>query len=251
MLIVSEDYELIHRLEEYFSAFYQIQTVSGGKEGFDQAVECMPDLILSDMDMSDMSGIELCQKIRSCTDLCHIPVLLLVSCYSVEQHINALLQGADDYMVSSVNIRLLHAKLKNLIQNRQYVYYAAANGCKIKGYHSNPPSVDTDIDMLEKMSEIIEGHLDDPNFDIPELCKEIGIGRSMLYLKLKSCIGMTPNNYILTCRLKYAATLLKCNRSMTVGEIGDKCGFSSPAYFGRCFKHQYGVTPQGYRKSQL
>ena len=92
-------------------------------------------------------------------------------------------------------------------------------------------------------------HMDDTEFDIPELCKEIGVGRSVLYSKFKALTGMTPNNFILNYRLKFAATMLQKYPDIPVSEVGDKCGFSSPVYFSRCFKNQYGVTPQNYRKS--
>lgn len=91
--------------------------------------------------------------------------------------------------------------------------------------------------------------MDDTEFDIPELCKEIGVGRSVLYSKFKALTGMTPNNFILNYRLKFAATMLQKYPDIPVSEVGDKCGFSSPVYFSRCFKTQYGVTPQNYRKS--
>lgn len=107
-----------------------------------------------------------------------------------------------------------------------------------------------DKDLLKRTSEIIERHIDDTQFGIPVLCEELGIGRSLLYAKFKALTGMTPNNFILNYRLKQAAVLLKQSADRTITEVSDCCGFGTPVYFSQCFKKQYGVTPQAYRKSQ-
>ena len=107
-----------------------------------------------------------------------------------------------------------------------------------------------DKDILKRTAESIEQHIDDTEYDIPVLCKEVGIGRSLLYTKFKALTGMTPNNFILNYRLKHAATLLQQYPDIPIAEVSDRCGFSSPVYFSRCFKNQYGCTPQNYRKEK-
>ena len=108
-----------------------------------------------------------------------------------------------------------------------------------------------DKDLLKRTSDIIERHLDDTRFGIPVLCEELGIGRSLLYAKFKALTGMTPNNFLLNYRLKQAAVLLKQPTGISIAEVSDRCGFSTPVYFSQCFKKQYGMTPQAYRKQQV
>lgn len=220
---------------------------SNGKEGLDKAYEYKPDLIISDIMMPEMSGTEMCLKIKNNIDLCHIPIILLTALNSVEQNIEGLNRGADDYISKPFNPRILLARANNLVRNRLLIH---------NQIRKNPiTEVDLtsinllDQEILKKTSEAIEAHMDDTEFDIPELCKEIGVGRSVLYSKFKALTGMTPNNFILNYRLKFAATMLQKYPDIPVSEVGDKCGFSSPVYFSRCFKTQYGVTPQNYRKS--
>lgn len=105
-----------------------------------------------------------------------------------------------------------------------------------------------DQELLEKASSIIDRHIDDPQFDITTLCEEIGVGRSSLYSKFKALTGMTPNNFIVCYRLKYAATLLQRYPNLPIAEISDRSGFNSSVYFSQCFKRQYGCTPQNYQK---
>ena len=107
-----------------------------------------------------------------------------------------------------------------------------------------------DKDLLKRVTEIIEKHIDDTEFDVPVLCKEAAIGRSLLYSKFKALTGMTPNNFILNYRLKYAASMLQKYPDIPIAEVSDRCGFSTSVYFSRCFKNQYGCTPQAYRKEK-
>lgn len=247
LLLVEDNPELIQALGELFSSFYNILKATNGKDGLEKAHKHKPDIIISDIMMPEMSGTEMCLHIKSSIDLCHIPVILLTALNSTEQNIEGLNRGADDYISKPFNAKILLARANNLVRNRLLIQHQISNNpiSEVDLTSINP----IDQDILRKTSKAIEAHIDDPDFDIPELCKEIGIGRSVLYSKFKSLTGMTPNNYILNYRLKYAATMLRKYPDMPVAEIGDKCGFSSPVYFGRCFKNQYGTTPQNYRKN--
>lgn len=247
VLIVEDNAELLKVLDNLFSPFYFVITAVNGKEGLDKANEYKPDLIVSDIMMPEMSGTEMCMRIKNNIDLCHIPVILLTALNTVEQNIEGLNRGADDYISKPFNSNILLARANSLVRNRLLIH----NQIRKK------PITEVDLtsinlldqDILKRTSEAIEAHIDDTEFDVPELCKEIGIGRSVLYSKFKALTGMTPNNFILNYRLKYAAAMLLKYPDLPVAEIGDKCGFSSPVYFSRCFKNQYGVTPQVYRKN--
>lgn len=248
LLLVEDNEELLQVLVELFTPFYQIVCACNGKEGLQQVHQCKPDLIVSDVMMPEMTGTEMCLQIKNNLDFCHIPVVLLTALNSPEQNMEGFNRGADDYITKPFHARLLLTRVNNLLRNRLLIQHQ---------FNKQPMSeIDLtginplDKDLLSRVSKVIEQHIDDLEFDIPVLCKEVGIGRSLLYAKFKALTGMTPNNYILNCRLKHAAMLLQQYPDISIGEVSDRCGFNVPIYFSRCFKNQYGCTPQEYKKGK-
>lgn len=246
LLLVEDNKELLQILQQLFEPFYKIYLANNGKEGLALAYEHKPNLIISDVMMPEMSGTEMCLQIKNNIDLCHIPIILLTALNTTEQNIEGLNRGADDYISKPFNAQLLLARANNLVRNRLLIQHQLRKQplSEIDLTSINP----LDQEMLRKTSQIIEEHIDDPDFDIPELCKGIGVGRSLLYSKFKALTGMTPNNFVLNYRLKHAATLLRQYSDIPISEVSDRSGFSSPVYFSRCFKNQYGCTPQNYQK---
>lgn len=247
LLLVEDNSELLQILKDLFMPFYTIYTATNGKEGLAATFEYKPNLIISDIMMPEMSGTEMCLKIKSNIDLCHIPVILLTALNGTANNIEGFNRGADDYISKPFNSQLLLARANNLVRNRLLIQ---------QQLHKKPISeIDLtcinplDQELLRKVSAIIEKHIDDSTFDIPTLCKEIGMGRSLLYNKFKALVGMTPNNYLTNRRLKAAASLLRQYPDLPVGDISVRCGFNIPVYFSRCFKNLYGCTPQQYRKT--
>lgn len=248
VLLVEDNDELLQILKELFSPFYKIICARNGKEGLSQVYESAPDLIISDVMMPEMTGTEMCLQIKNNIDLCHIPVILLTALNSTEQNIEGLNRGADDYITKPFHAQLLLARANNLIRSRLLVQHQFDKKpmSEIDLASINP----LDKDLLKRASQVIEQHIDDTEFDIPALCREVGVGRSLLYTKFKALTGMTPNNFLLNYRLKHAATLLKQYPDLPISEVSDRCGFNAPVYFSRCFKNQYGCTPQNYRKEK-
>lgn len=246
LLLVEDNKELLQILQQLFAPFYQVYLANNGKEGLALAYEHKPNLIISDIMMPEMSGTEMCLQIKNNIDLCHIPIILLTALNTTEQNIEGLNRGADDYISKPFNAQLLLARANNLVRNRLLIQHQIRKQplSEIDLTSINP----LDQEMLRKTSQIIEEHIDDPDFDIPELCKGVGIGRSLLYSKFKALTGMTPNNFVLNYRLKHAATLLRQYPDLPISEASDRSGFSSPVYFSRCFKNQYGCTPQTYQR---
>lgn len=249
LLLVEDNKELLQVLQQLFEPFYKVYLASDGKEGLALAYKYKPNLIISDIMMPEMTGIEMCLQIKNNIDLCHIPIILLTALNNTEQSIEGYNRGADDYISKPFNAQLLLARANNLVRNRLLIQHQLRKKplSEIDLTSINP----LDQEMLRKTSQIIEEHIDDPDFDIPELCKQVGIGRSLLYSKFKALTGMTPNNFVLNFRLKYAATLLRQYNDLPISEVSDRCGFSSPVYFSRCFKNQYGCTPQVYQKKPV
>lgn len=248
VLLVEDNEELLQLLTELFSPFYEVICATNGEEGLKQVYEHKIDLIISDIMMPKMSGTEMCLQIKNNIDYCHIPLILLTALNSTEQNIEGLNRGADDYITKPFHAQLLLARANNLIRSRLLMQHQ---------FDKKPISEfdltcinPLDKDILKRTAESIEQHIDDTEYDIPVLCKEVGIGRSLLYTKFKALTGMTPNNFILNYRLKHAAALLQQYPDIPIAEVSDRCGFSSPVYFSRCFKNQYGCTPQNYRKEK-
>ncbi len=248
VLLVEDNDELLQILKELFEPFYKIICAHDGKEGLSQVYESSPDLVISDVMMPEMTGTEMCLQIKNNIDLCHIPVILLTALNSTEQNIEGLSRGADDYITKPFHAQLLLARANNLIRSRLLVQHQFDKKpmSEIDLASINP----LDKDLLKRASQVIEQHIDDTEFDIPALCKEVGVGRSLLYTKFKALTGMTPNNFLLNYRLKHAATLLKQYPNLPIAEVSDRSGFNAPVYFSRCFKSQFGCTPQNYRKEK-
>lgn len=247
LLIVEDNEELLYTLEKIFQPFYQIVLAQDGEAGLRKVIEESPDIVISDVMMPVMSGTDLCVHIKNNIDLCHIPVILLTALDLVEQNIEGLGRGADDYITKPFNAQLLIARCNNLIRNRVL----------LKNQFVKKPIEDIDLvainpldkELLEKVVVIIEQNLDDEKFDVNVLCREIGLGRTSLYSKFKSLTGMTPNTFILNYKLKLAAAMLKNDDHLQIADIAFRLGFGSPVYFSRCFKTQYNMSPQDYRKS--
>lgn len=248
VLLVEDNDELLQILKELFEPFYKIICAHDGKEGLSRIYESSPDLVISDVMMPEMTGTEMCLQIKNNIDLCHIPVILLTALNSTEQNIEGLSRGADDYITKPFHAQLLLARANNLIRSRLLMQHQFDKKpmSEIDLASINP----LDKDLLKRASQVIEQHIDDTEFDIPALCKEVGVGRSLLYTKFKALTGMTPNNFLLNYRLKHAATLLKQYPDLPIAEVSDRSGFNAPVYFSRCFKNQFGCTPQNYRKEK-
>ena len=196
--------------------------------------------------MPVMTGTEMCLKIKNNINLCHIPVVLLTALDTVDQNIEGLRRGADDYITKPFNAKILITRCNNLIRNRLLMQsrFAKDQILEINLLAANP----IDKGFLDRVIKVVDKHIDNEDFDIGMLCQELGMGRTLLHTKFKALTGMTPNEFILNHRLKIASLMLKNEPYLQVAEISDRLGFGSPRYFSRCFKNQYNVTPMEYRK---
>ena len=246
LLIVEDNPELRSNLTEFFSSYFRVEEARDGEEGLTKARELTPDIIISDVMMPRMSGTEMCRTIKADINLCHIPVILLTALSTSESKLEGLNTNADDYVTKPFESTLLLARVDNLLRLRRILR---------KQFDRQPvEEVDMSIvnpldrDLLKRTTEIIEQHIDDLDFDIPMLCREVGVSRSLFFNKFKSLTGMTPNAFILNYRLKYAAALLTAQPHLSVTDVADRSGFATAIYFSRCFRKQFGVSPVNYRK---
>lgn len=248
ILIVDDNLEIIEILTNALKRFYNIYKAQNGKEAFEIVEREQPDLVISDVVMPEISGKELCYKIKNNVNTSHIPVILLTAQGDEEQIIGGYMFGADIYVTKPFNMKILLSQCNNLIRNRKLLYKKLADQ---KGYdHSFNVIVEEDQKLIEKAITIIKDSLGNTEFDMNKLGVELGLGRSKLYTKIKEITGMTPNELTLNIKLKEAVYLLEYNPQKNISEIAFELGFSSTKYFSKCFKTFYGVTPQSWRKRE-
>lgn len=245
MLIVEDNDSLREMLAGLFSPYYEVLTAADGEEGLQKGREGQPDIILSDVVMPRMTGTELCKEIKSDFATCHIPVVLLTARTAIEHTLEGLRTGADDYITKPFHTSLLISRCNNLVNGRRILQekFSKQPQAPARILATNP----MDEDLLERTMEIIERNMDNSEFSLSELIRELCMSRTYFFQKIKGITGQTPNEFLSTVRLKRAAFLLRSDLTLSVSEISDKTGFSSPRYFGRCFKEAYGVSPLGYR----
>jgi signal transduction histidine kinase/DNA-binding response OmpR family regulator/ligand-binding sensor domain-containing protein len=246
VLIVEDNEELLHLLNEILSPVYRSLTARNGKEGLDIVRKENVDLVITDIMMPEVSGTELCIKIKNDFETCHIPVILLTALSTQQQIIYGLQHGADDYISKPFDKETLITRCHNLIVNRMIIENKFRNRdtIDIQAIARNP----VDQKYLDNINRIIERNFDNPEFDMSQLAGHLHISRSSLYAKFEALTGMTPNDYVLQRKLKRAAELLKNDLSLNISEISDLLSFGSPRYFSRCFKNVYGVTPADFRR---
>lgn len=247
ILIVEDNNSLRDMLVKIFDTFYTVITAVNGKEGLEKVRLEQPSIVLSDVVMPEMSGIELCKEIKNDMEICHIPVVLLTARTALEHNLEGLRMGADDYITKPFNINILLSRCNNLVNNRIILQekFSKHPQAKAQILATNP----IDKELIDKAISIIEKYIDNVEFNVDLLAREMGIARTKLFTKLKAITGQTPYDFISTIRLKQAAFLLKEHPELNISEISDRLGFSSPRQFSKSFKEKYHVIPQAYRRS--
>jgi signal transduction histidine kinase/DNA-binding response OmpR family regulator len=240
ILIVEDHIEILNYLKDNFSADYNIRTATNGKEALKMAEEDYPALIISDIMMPVMNGIQLCKKLKQNIKTSHIPLVLLTAKTTAEDQVIGFDSGADDYISKPFSINVLEAKVSNLIRSRR----------RLRDYYSQTLEVDPeeiafnplDKEILKKSKEIIHNYLSDPEFSVEIFAREIGMSRSNLHLKLKAITGESTSDFIRKIRLAKAVELLE-ERKYSVSEISYMVGYSSASYFTTTFKKFFGYRP--------
>lgn len=248
ILLVEDNIDLLSLLEEAFTPIYQIYKATNGEMGVQIACEVIPDLIVSDVMMPNLSGYELCHQLKNKIETSHIPILLLTAKVSPEQEFEGLSCGADSYITKPFNLELLLLKCNNCIKNRQKLQAYFLSSQPIEGTVELATNR-MDQKLLDQSIQLIQDNLQDNEFNIDKWCSEVGISRSKLYNKIKAITGLTLNDFILQIKLDKSANLLTNRPELSISEISWQCGFTTSGYFGKCFKNRYHVTPKEYRSN--
>ena len=246
LLIVDDNDEFRQFLCGELAEQYNIHQAANGEEALTVIAEQDIDLMVSDVMMPAMDGMTLCRRIKQDVNTSHVMVILLTARTAEESKIEGFRAGADDYLSKPFNMEMLQLRISHLLELRRQ-----RNQDFLKGEDVEVEAValnEIDQKFLRSAVEAIERHLSNEEYDIDALAADVCMSRSTLYRKLHSLTGQKPSLFIRAIRLKHAARMIK-EGSYNLTEISTLCGFSSPSYFSRCFKAQYGVPPGSYCSS--
>lgn len=243
LLIVEDNHELRLFIKSHFKSRYKIFEAENGKEALKIAKRELPDLIISDVMMPIMDGIELCKSVKDNLITSHIPVILLTAKTNIEHKIEGTTSGADCYIEKPFNIPLLEANVANLLNQRKKLQEHFSG--QISGESAEALLNKTEDEFIQKVSDLILEKKNDPNLTVEYLGEVLGLSRSQLFRKFKALTNTSPNEYIKIVRLKYAVELMVTGE-LNVNQIAYECGFSSASHFIASFKKYYGKTPKEY-----
>jgi DNA-binding response OmpR family regulator len=245
ILVTDDDAEIRKYIAKVFKEEFLVYQAESGEEGVKLAKEYLPDIIISDIKMEGISGIEFCKTIKEDPALSHIPVILLTGETSGAVKLEGVEGGADDYITKPFDKELLIARVSNLLKSRnslqKYFYNEitlSQNNIKISAEYK---------EFLERCIQVVEEHLYDDNFTVKSLASEIGMSHSALYKKVKSVSGQSPNAFIRFIRLRKAAELF-INSDLNVNEVAVQVGINHTKYFREQFNKLFGINPSEYIK---
>jgi signal transduction histidine kinase/ligand-binding sensor domain-containing protein/DNA-binding response OmpR family regulator len=243
LLLVEDNEDFRFYLKDNLKADYQILEAPNGKEGWKKVQEHLPDLVVSDIMMPEMNGIDFCKKIKSDQRVSHIPVILLTARAAEEQKVEGFQSGADDYITKPFNFEILASRIQNLIIQREKFHRSFPKQLDVKASELNITPLDEKF--IQNAVKCVEDNVSKTDFSVEDMSRELGISRAHLYKKIIALTGKSPLEFIRTIRLQQAAQLLEKSQ-LTVAEIAYQVGFNNPKYFARYFKEQYHVLPSAY-----
>jgi YesN/AraC family two-component response regulator len=243
MLIVEDNADVRKFIAGHFDSTYKIVQAKNGDEGWEIAVELIPDIIISDVIMPVMDGYELVKLVKNDERTSHIPVLLLTALHSKEHEIKGLTTGADDFITKPFDLNVLQAKVENMLSIRESLKQKFTGTVVLEP--KNVVISSPDERFLHKAIEVVENNISDSDLDIESFSLKVGVSRMQLYRKLHALTDMTVKEFIRHIRLKRAAQLL-VQQKMNVSEIAYDVGFKDLSHFRKCFKREFGMSASEY-----
>ncbi|WP_420401859.1 tetratricopeptide repeat protein [Flagellimonas sp.] len=240
LLLIEDNEDLRDYIREVLKGQYDILEAKDGEVGIQQALEHIPDIIVSDLMMPKVDGLEVCKTLKEDVRTSHIPIVLLTARSSKEDRIEGLKSLADDYLTKPFDNEELLVRVENLIATRKKMQEYFSTGDILKPKKLKLSSIDQDF--IKKVTEILELEIDNENFGVVELADAVALSRSQLFRKIKAITDQTPIEFIRSFRLHRAMDMLQ-QQSGTVAEIAYSVGFQNPSYFSKCFQEQFGMSP--------
>ena len=248
LLIIDDEVDVRSFLHEAFKNKYKVTLAVDGEDGLEKLNKTEPQLVICDVMMPKLNGYQVCEKIKSNSETCHIPVILLTALDDKEKRHEGLEIGADDYITKPFSIKQLEIRIKQLIENKQRIVKHFEKSSVVPDDSLNLEAKDRHF--LQKITSSIERNMEDSGFGVEELAKSVGLSTSHFYRKLKQLTGQVPNVYLRNFRLQKAAEILSTNRDLNAIEVMYEIGIESPSYFSTSFKKLHGVSPSEYIKNK-
>lgn len=257
LLVIDDNRDILRLIEELLNPDYNIITAPNGKEGVRLAAKYVPDLVICDVMMPVMDGLECCRRIKNEISTSHIPVLLLTACSMDEQRAQGYDSGADGYLSKPFSSAVLKARCSSLIANRKRIRElwtsttlggstAKTTKEKTAAFVKNTPAGDMDNEFYNRFLSIFQAKMGDTSLNVDTIASEMGLERSQFYRKIKALTNYAPVELIRLLRLQHGRTLLTTT-DKTISEIAYETGFSTPSYFTKCYRDTYGETPTEVR----
>lgn len=245
ILVLEDNVELLRLMTKLLSRDYNVLTAENGKEGVAILENEEVDLIVSDVMMPEMDGIEFCRYVKTNLEISHIPVILLTAKNKEEDRAEAYEVGADAFLGKPFNLTVLHARIRNLLKYKERMAHDFKNQLVFEVKDLNYTSLDEDF--MQRAIDCVNNHLDDTEFDQPQFADEMRTSKSTLYKKLKSLTGLNTSAFIRNVRLKAACRIMEeKGNTIRVSELAYAVGFNDPKYFSACFKKEFGMLPSEY-----
>ncbi|WP_109851924.1 response regulator [Aquimarina sp. AU58] len=247
LLIVDDNDDIRSYVEQIFTKHYTIVKAKNGKEGIEQAIVHIPDIIISDIMMPVKNGVELCNALKSDERTSHIPIVLLTAKAGDENKLEGIKTGADDYITKPFHEGVLKERINKLIEVRKKLQSRYSQEVILRPKDVTITSVEEQF--LSRMQKVLDENLVESSFSIALFSQALGMSRMQLHRKLKALTGLSASEFIRSQRLKLAAQLLK-KSDINVSQVGYSVGFNDHAYFSKCFKEMYHCTPNEYSKKK-
>lgn len=245
LLIVEDNEELLTLMQSILSRHYTVITAKNGVEALDIISKSEADIVVSDVMMPEMDGLELCRRLKNEIRTSHIAVILLTAKNQTDDRVVGYKVGADAYMEKPFEIQVLEALIENLLLKREQRQKGFKTNVNVK--ISDLEFTSLDQHLLEKAVKVVEANLTDPEFDVEVLSSKVNMSRSTLSRKIKTMTGLTPLEFTRNIKMKHACHMLDDNK-MTISEIAAALGYTNRKYFTACFKEEFGKTPSDYQK---
>ena len=244
LLIIEDSKDVRIYLSDLLKSNYEIYLAKNGEEGLKAANENTPDLIISDVMMPKMDGMEFSRRIKTDLNTSHIPVILLTAKVSRESKLEGLELGADDYLIKPFDTKELFIRIKNLLEQRKRLKEKFSKEIKIAAEAVTTNSLDNEF--LNKAFAVAEKYLSDADFDSEVFAKEMFVSRSQLHRKLTAITGQAPGEFLRTFRLKKAAQMI-LEKRFSITQIAFEVGFNRPSHFTKAFQQHFGCLPSGFK----
>lgn len=246
ILIVEDNKELRQYIKSCLSKFYKVLEAGNGKDGVEIAINQMPDMIISDIMMPVLDGLQLCKKIKEDINTSHIPVILLTARITMLQMKEGLELGADDYITKPFSSNILLLKIKNILLSRENLKNLYGKQFSLESMGVEVTSADDKF--MQRLYKVVENNIDNPDLNIDKFCDEINMSSANLYRKIKAVTNLSPLEYVKSVRMQLAAKMLM-ETDLSITEVSERVGFNSLIHFSSTFRKHFGFSPTKYVKN--